>query len=103
MLLVSDSVSDTWKDHLLMVEKNAQISSNLAKVINWVFYSSPGLEDCVKYCIHFRQSSVSALSSVIISKFEMLLQKLCCLKQRLNPPQKEEAHVLSMLVVFVCI
>jgi hypothetical protein len=28
MLLVSDSVSDTWQDQLLMVEKNVQISSN---------------------------------------------------------------------------
>jgi hypothetical protein len=33
MLLVSDSVSDTWQDQLLMVEKNVQISSNLAEVI----------------------------------------------------------------------
>jgi hypothetical protein len=32
MLLVSDSVSDTWQDQLLMVEKNVQISSNLAEV-----------------------------------------------------------------------
>jgi hypothetical protein len=33
MLLVSDSVSDTWQDQLLMVEKNVQISSNLAEVL----------------------------------------------------------------------
>jgi hypothetical protein len=32
MLLVSDSVSDTWQDQILMVEKNVQISSNLAEV-----------------------------------------------------------------------
>ena len=32
MLQEPDSVSDTWKDQLLMVEKNVQISSNLAKV-----------------------------------------------------------------------
>jgi len=32
MLLVSDSVLDTWQDQLLMVEKNVQISSNLAEV-----------------------------------------------------------------------
>jgi hypothetical protein len=33
MLLVSDSVSDTWQDQLLMVEKNVQISSNWAEVM----------------------------------------------------------------------
>jgi hypothetical protein len=32
MLLVLDSVSDTWQDQLLMEEKNVQISSNLAEV-----------------------------------------------------------------------
>jgi hypothetical protein len=84
MLLVSDSVSDTWQDQLLMVEKNVQILSNLAKVImklvfffnlcksltKILFISSPNPNCQVCYCHHCVNH---CLLSVSFSYFIILL------------------------------
>jgi hypothetical protein len=79
MLLVPDSVSDTWQDHLLMVEKNVQILSKLAKVwtrlciifvqMFWIFYhkKSSGIKTMVVYK-HFQKyfSYISWLSVLLV-------------------------------------